>query len=164
MRRFIRTLPLYCIWTLLALLLVSWLFDLRTDPAPERQIVILTDGCPADTKAFEKALLPHMPEGIGYIRVRTLAYSFFDTETGLPEADLYILPGSEAEEYAGILTPLGSVFAPGNEAGALGAYLSFEEGGAAGESYALYSRARGLSPAHDMAVQALAGVLLSLTR
>lgn len=154
---------LYCfLWALFALLLVSWLFDLRTDPAPEKQIVLCADGCPADTAAFEKRLLPEMPEGIEYIRVRMLSYAFFDTETGLPTADLYILPDSEAAEYAGILITVGPLYDAETGTGRLGAYFTFGEGGAAGENYMLYCRDRGLGEAHMQAVLALAARIMAL--
>ena len=160
MKRVLRTVFLCVLWVLFSLLFVSWLFDLKTDPAPEKQLVLVSDGCPADTRALEKALLPSMPAGIAYIRVHTLDYAFFDTATGLTEADLYILPGSEAAEFTDILTPVSPVYTAGS--GRLTAYYAFDEGGAAGEDYTLYYRERGLGQAHKDAALALAETLLSM--
>ena len=156
MKKYFRALFFCLLWSLFALLVVSWLFDLRTDPAPEKQIVLCSDGCPADTGAFEKKLLGGIPEGIAYIRVRTLDYSFFDTETGLPMADLYILPDSEAAEFRDILIPIRTVYDAKTGTGLFTEYYTYAEGGAAGQSYTLYYRDRGLGRAHAETVLAFA--------
>lgn len=162
MKKILRAFFFCLLWALFALLIVSWLFDLRTDPAPEKQIVLCADGCPADTAALEKRLLGEIPAGIDYVRVHMLAWSFFDTETGLPLADLYILPESEAAEFADILIPVCPVYDAGTGTGVLAGYFAFAEGGGAGQSYTLYYRDRGLGEAHAQAVLALAEALPAL--
>ena len=162
MKRFLRRLFPYVIWALAALLVTGWLFDRRTDPPADEQIILLIDGCPADTEGLERALLPHMPEGIRYIRARLLSWAFFDTETGLPRADLYILPDSEAAEWTQVLREEALLYDPAAD-GCPAGYISFGEGGGAGQCYRLYSRADG-DPAsdHGRAVLELAARLVPI--
>ena len=155
MRRFFSQLPLYLIWLVAAVMFWGWIFTLLTDTKPAKKVSLF-----ADVDAMEETLLSakleeSLPEGLRMVRARPFSYVMFD-ESQLLDADLYLVPEDEIEEFFESFAPAGfvpegaevyekdgqvygiRVYDAGSGKGAALSYLTYQKEGDASQDYYLF--------------------------
>ena len=96
----------YVLWLLLSTVLWGWIFaSFVTDTKAEKKVVIYLDAVQCADTELAAALEERMPDGLRMIQAHPFSYAMFDTNA-LMNADLYIVPGSRAEEYLESFVPL----------------------------------------------------------
>ena len=96
----------YVLWLLLSTVLWGWIFaSFVTDTKAEKKVVIYVDAVQCADTELAAALEERMPDGLRMIQAHPFSYAMFDTNA-LMNADLYIVPGSRAEEYLESFVPL----------------------------------------------------------
>ena len=136
---------IFLLWLIVSFIFWSWIFTLVTDvPAAEKVTVYCHVPGIQDT-ALAAALEEHMPEGLRMIKVHSFDYVMFDVESiGL--GDVFIIPASEVEPFAGDLAPVGEelgvkVYDAATGDGVAMAYIQY---GAAGEDFYLFLGAQSI--------------------
>lgn len=103
---------LYVLWAFLAVLLLGSVFLRLTDTDPAHKVVLFADVPAINDRELAWALEQKAPAGIRMVQVHPFSYAMFDAEN-LLSADLYIIPESHVEDYAGSFRSLeGAGFDP----------------------------------------------------
>ena len=105
LKRFFSRLPVYILWLLCSVMLWSWIVGLVTDTARDKKVVMFLDVPAAEDAALSAALEEALPAGIRMIQAHPFSYVLFQSDA-LSDADLYVLPASEMEEFCPELLPL----------------------------------------------------------
>ena len=93
-------LHVYVLWLLLSAVFWGWIFSsFITDTRPEYKVVVYVDAARCADKELALRLEDPLPEGIRMVQVHPFSYAMFD-EAGLRNADIFIVPASNAAEYA----------------------------------------------------------------
>ena len=100
LRRIFSRLYVYILWCFLAFLAVGLLFSRIDDTDAARKVTLFADVPAVEDAALASYLEEVMPEGIRMIKVHPFSYAMFDSDN-LLSADLYIVPASHVEDYAG---------------------------------------------------------------
>ena len=82
----------------LSTMLWGWLFSVRTDTTADKKITVYIDCAAVRDVELAARLEENLPEGIRMVQVHPFSYALFDT-SAFTGADLFIVPGSKAEEY-----------------------------------------------------------------
>ena len=102
-----KLLPLLGIWALAAFFFSSFVFYQITDTDPVHKLTLYVDGEVHNEAQLAARLEKGLGEPIRMVQVHPFMYAMFGSEA-LKTADLYIVPGSDREQYA-------DWFAPGEE-------------------------------------------------
>lgn len=154
MKRILSRIPLYVLWALFSVLLWSWIFSFLTDTSPAKKLTVYISADEVQDVELAARLEEYdLPDGIRMIKVHPFSYAMF-SERDLLSADLYIVKGSEAEEWRDSFRPLPEGFAGDLELGngargvrvydaqtGTGVYdelIGYAAPGAAGEDYYLF--------------------------
>ena len=134
-KRFLKDLPLFIVWAVLAVILCSFVFLRLTDTSADKKIVVFVDVAPEGLKAAELAarLEEAMPEGIRMVQVRPFSYAFF-SDSSLRAADIFIVKASDAPA-------LSELFAQGTDGQGALIYEAAGKSGAA-KTYITYDQAQ----------------------
>lgn len=100
LRRIASTLPVYILWAFFAFLACSLLFSRLGDTDAAHKVTLYADVPSLRDTALAAELEKALPEGVRMVQVHPFSYAMFDSES-LLGADLYIIPGSRVEDYAG---------------------------------------------------------------
>ena len=129
----------FLLWLLASVIFWGWIFTLVTDVPPAEKVTVYCHVPGIRDTALAAALEEQMPEGLRMIKVHSFDYVMFDVES-IRLGDIFILPASEIELFAGDLAPVGGE--PGVKAydaaagtGIAMAYIQYE---AAGEDFYLF--------------------------
>ncbi len=106
LRRIFSRLYVYILWCFLAFLAVGLLFSRLGDTNAAHKVTLFADVPAIKDAALASYLEEELPEGIRMIQVHPFSYAMFDSEN-LLSADLYIIPASHVEEYAGSFRSIG---------------------------------------------------------
>lgn len=104
-KRLLRQVPLYLAWIVLSAIFWSWIFTLVTDVTPERKVTLFVSAVALEDRQLAAALEEEKPEGIRMIKVHPFSYAVFD-EGNLLNADLYVVPESQAAEFLDAFAPI----------------------------------------------------------
>lgn len=111
-RTIVSKLYLYVLWAFLAVLLLGSVFLRLTDTDAAHKVVLFADVPAINDRELAWALEQKAPAGIRMVQVHPFSYAMFDAEN-LLSADLYIIPESHVEDYAGSFRSLeGAGFDP----------------------------------------------------
>ena len=111
LKNILSQLHVYVLWLLLSTVFWGWIFSaFVTDAKPEKKVVVYVDAVQCADRQLAQRLEEGMPEGLRMVQVHPFSYAMFDQDA-LVKADLFIVPASEAGEYAGLFAPLKD-FAP----------------------------------------------------
>ncbi|MBR0040796.1 MAG: glycosyl hydrolase 53 family protein [Oscillospiraceae bacterium] len=100
LRRIVSRFYVYILWFFLAFLAVGLLFSRLGDTDAAHKVTLFADVPAMEDAALAAKLEEEMPEGIRMIKVHPFSYAMFDSDN-LLSADLYIIPASHVEDYAG---------------------------------------------------------------
>ena len=95
----------WVLWAVLSAVFWAWIFTLVTDAAPARKVTLYAHVDRCEDKALAVRLEESRPQGIKLVKVHPFSYVMF-SRTDLEQADLYILPASEAEAMLEAFAPL----------------------------------------------------------
>ncbi len=115
LKNIVSQLHTYIVWALLSAVFWGFIFGMITDAPAERKIVIFADALHCEDKALDIALERTKPAGIRMIRAHTFDYTLFD-ETGLLNADIYLVPEEKAADYIESYSPLDPAALPWTDA------------------------------------------------
>lgn len=126
-------LHIYVTWALMSAIFWGWIFTLVTD-VPDRERVTVFVYAPACRETeLDVELEKSMPKGIRQVRAHLFSYALFE-EDELLNADIYVLPGTEAAKMSDSFRPLPAELAQGDDLFfADGAALGLPVNGAASE-------------------------------
>lgn len=96
----------FLLWLLFSVIFWSWIFTLVTDVPPSEKVTIYCHVPGIRDTALAAALEEHLPEGLRMIKVHSFDYVMFDVES-IALGDIFIIPASETELFAGDLAPVG---------------------------------------------------------
>lgn len=96
---------LYILWFFFAFLFCGLLFSQLGDTDAAHKVTLFADVETMRDTALADVLEREKPEGIRMVKVHPFSYAMFDSDN-LLGADLYIVPESRVEEYAGSFCPL----------------------------------------------------------
>ena len=95
----------YVLWLLLSAVFWGWIFSaFITDTKPEKKVVVYVDAA-CEEKQLDLLLEDPMPRGLRMVRCHAFSYAVFDSNA-LLNADLFIVPASDVEEYLDVFTPM----------------------------------------------------------
>lgn len=103
----------FVLWLLFSAVFWGWIFTLVTDAPAEKKITVYCYVSEIRDKDLAVALETDMPEGIRMIKVHPFDYVMMNIER-MEDGDLFILPESQIETYAELLTYADSDAAAGN--------------------------------------------------
>ena len=106
LRQIVSRLYLYILWAFFAFLLCGLLFSRLGDTDAAHKVTLFADVPAMRDTALAAELERELPAGIRMVQVHPFSYAMFDSE-GLLNADLFIIPQSHVEEYAGSFRPIG---------------------------------------------------------
>ena len=95
----------YVVWAILAAVLWGFVFNFLTDAPEEKKLVLFAEVESCRDRELSAALEARRPEGIRLIQAHSFDYAMFD-ETGLLNADVYIVPIESVEGYRDSFRPL----------------------------------------------------------
>ena len=139
LRNILSQLHSFVLWLLASALFWGWVFTLVTDVPPAQKVTVYCHVPGIQDTALAAALEEHMPEGLRMVKVHSFDYVMFNVES-IELGDVFIIPASEIETYAGNLAPVGEepgvkVYDAASGAGIAAAYIQY---GAAGEDFYLF--------------------------
>ena len=111
LKRFFSRLPAYVLWLLFSAVLWSWIVGLCTDTTPAKKVTLFLDVPAVEDAALSAALEEALPDGLKMVKAHSFSYVLFQSDA-LEQADLYVLPASEMEEFREKLLPLDGLGAP----------------------------------------------------
>ena len=98
-------LHMYVIWIILAVMLVSFLFNCVTDTSPAKKVTVFIQVESLKEAEIEVGLNEDLPEGIKMTKVHPFTYSVFGMNT-VGSDDIYIVKSSDIEKYLEGFAPL----------------------------------------------------------
>ena len=106
LRRIVSRFYVYILWCFFAFFAVGLLFSRLGDADAAHKVTLFADVPAIEDAALASYLEEELPDGIRMIKVHPFSYAMFDSDN-LLSADLYIIPASHVEEYAGSFRALG---------------------------------------------------------
>lgn len=97
---------IFLLWLLASVMFWSWIFTIVTDTSPDKKVTVYCHVPAVQDTALAVALEEHMPDGLEMIKVHSFDYVMFDEES-ISQGDVFIIPASEIELFAGDLAPVG---------------------------------------------------------
>lgn len=97
--------PALILWLMISVFFWSWIFTFLTDTVPEKKIALYADVPSVNETALASQLEEAGLPGIRMIKVHAFSHAMFDGEP-LRNADIYLIPLSEAETYREWYAPL----------------------------------------------------------
>ena len=97
---------IFLLWAVLSGMLWAWIFTLVTDTSPDKKVTVYCHVPEVQDTALAVELEKDMPEGLKMIKVHSFDYVMFDMES-ISKGDIFIIPVSEVEQFAGELAPVG---------------------------------------------------------
>lgn len=97
-RKLLRQLPAMLLWLVISVVLWCWVFTFLTDTAPKNKIALFINAPSCRDTELALVMEKSKPEAIRMVKVHPFSYAMLDSEQ-ITQADLYILRGSEAEQY-----------------------------------------------------------------
>lgn len=97
---------IFLLWLLASVMFWSWIFTIVTDTSPDKKVTVYCHVPAVHDTALAVALEEHMPDGLEMIKVHSFDYVMFDEES-ISQGDVFIIPASEIELFAGDLAPVG---------------------------------------------------------
>ena len=97
---------IFLLWLLASVMFWGWIFTMVTDTSPDQKMTVYCHVPGVQDTALAAALEEHMPEGLRMIKVHSFEYVMFDVES-VRLGDIFIIPASEIELFAGDLAPVG---------------------------------------------------------
>ena len=121
----------FILWLLMSALVWGYVFTFVTDTSADKKVTVYCKVPEVQDTALAAALEKQMPEGLRMIKVHSFDYVMFDVES-FYQGDIFILPASDIEEYAGILAPVGGdqgikVYDSASGEGAATAYIRYAD-------------------------------------
>ena len=107
LRKLAKILPLLGIWAFAAVIISSFVFYQITDTVPAGKLMLYIDGEVQNEAQLAARLEKGLPSPIRMVQVHPFSYAMFGSDA-LRNADLYIVPDSDREQFA-------DWFAPGEE-------------------------------------------------
>lgn len=104
-KKLLSLLPLMILWLMLSVILWGFVFTRLTDTDARHKIVVCVDAQVSGSTELAVELEKEKDAALRMIQVRPFSYAMLDSSV-LRQADLYIIPLSDAETYADWLTPL----------------------------------------------------------
>ncbi len=100
-RSFFSNIPKYLLWLVLSTILWMWIFTLVTDTRPEKKVTLLADVPALADPELAAALEQDLPDGIRMVKAHSTSFYLFGMAgmTGMDEADLYVIPVNDADQY-----------------------------------------------------------------
>ena len=111
LKNILRQLLLYIMWSIIAGLAVSFIFNQVTDTVPAKKVTIFADVPSMSSAELEAELGKDLPEGIKMVKAHTFSYSMFGM-AGDNQSDIFIVKKSDVEEYIENFAPLSGFLAP----------------------------------------------------
>lgn len=96
----------FLLWLVVSFMFWSWVFTMVTDTSPDKKVTVYCHVPVVQDTALAVALEEHMPTGLEMIKVHSFDYVMFDEES-INTGDVFIIPASEIELFAGSLVPAG---------------------------------------------------------
>ena len=96
----------FLLWLLASVMFWSWIFTMVTDTSPGKKVTVYCHVPAVQDTALAVALEEHIPAGLKMIKVHSFDYVMFDEES-IVNGDVFIIPASEIELFAGDLAPVG---------------------------------------------------------
>lgn len=100
-----RALPLFVLWLFLSVIFWSWIFTFLTETDAAHQVLICVDAQVSGEDALAAQLEKGAGEDIKMVRIRPFTYYMMNPDA-IQNADLFIMPLSNAENYADWLIDL----------------------------------------------------------
>ena len=97
---------IFLLWLLASVMFWSWIFTMVTDTSPDKKVTVYCHVPAVQDTALAVALEEHIPAGLKMIKVHSFDYVMFDEES-IGKGDVFIIPASEIELFAGDLAPVG---------------------------------------------------------
>lgn len=105
-------LHIYVLWLLLSAIFWGWIFTLITDVPAEKRVTVYILAPACRETELDVELEKTMPEGLRQVRAHLFSYVIFQ-EDELLNADLYVIPASQAVQMPGSFRPLPADLAQG---------------------------------------------------
>ena len=96
----------FLLWLVVSFMFWSWVFTMVTDTSPDKKVTVYCHVPGIQDTALAVALEERMPAGLKMIKVHSFDYVMFDEES-INRGDVFIIPASEIELFAGSLVPVG---------------------------------------------------------
>lgn len=97
--------PLMILWLMISVFFWGWIFTFLTDAPAENKISLFVDVEKLDSKPLALAMEEQLSGDIRMVKVHPFTYAMMDSSP-LQHADMFIVPLSKWEEYAGWFRPL----------------------------------------------------------
>ena len=111
-------LHVYLVWLILGAVGWGFVFGILTDAPTEKKLVLFAEVGSIRDRELAADLEKEKPEGIRMIQVHSFDYVMLD-ESGLLNADLYIIPAENTENYRDSFRPLDPEKLPADYGGVL---------------------------------------------
>ena len=98
-------LHVYVLWLLISAIFWGWIFSLVSDVPDAKKVTILLYAPECRETELDLELEKSMPEEIRQIRAHLFSYILFEDDQVL-DADLYVIPGRDAESMPQAFRPL----------------------------------------------------------
>ena len=105
LKNILSQLHVYLVWLILGAVGWGFVFGILTDAPADKKLVLFAEVGSIRDRELAAALEKEKPEGIRLIQVHSFDYVMLD-ESGLLNADLYIVPAENAENYRDSFRPL----------------------------------------------------------
>ena len=105
LKNIVSQLHVYVVWLILSVVLWGFVFNILTDAPAEKKLVLFAEVAGCRDRELSSALEKHRPEGIRFVQAHSFNYAMFD-QSGLLNADFYIVPAADVEEYRASFRPL----------------------------------------------------------
>lgn len=106
LKNIVSQLHTFVLWLLVSAIFWGWIFTFVTDTSPDKKITVYCHVPAVQDVALAVELEKQMPEGFEMIKVHSFDYVMFDVES-IKLGDIFIIPASEIETFAGDLAPVG---------------------------------------------------------
>lgn len=106
LKNIVSQLHTFVLWLLASAIFWGWIFTFVTDTSSDKKITVYCHVPAVQDVALAVELEKQMPEGLEMIKVHSFDYVMFNTES-IELGDIFIIPVSEIETYAGSLIPAG---------------------------------------------------------
>ena len=102
----------YILWTLISVILWTWIYTLLFSAPPKKKVVLYADLPSIDDKSLSILLEEDLPEGIKRVPTNCFEDLMFD-QTAILRGDLYLIPESDVETYLASFAPIDRAAFPG---------------------------------------------------
>ena len=102
----------YILWTLISVILWTWIYTLLFSAPPKKKVVLYADQPELDRNALSMALEEDLPKGIRIVDTAAFDDMMFN-QTAVLAGDLYLISESKTEEYLASFAPIDRADFPG---------------------------------------------------